>query len=95
MLPVETRVETRVDSDWLQRLKLESDKLPSSCGFFNSQPYVEAIAGETQPRYRVTSTDVGCSLRIVVAKAGGVLRTSTRPTLNRRTESALLYEHSP
>ena len=27
--------------------------------------------------------------------AGGVLRTCTRPTLNRRTESVLLYEHSP
>ena len=26
--------------------------------------------------------------------AGGVWRTSTRPTLNRRTESARLYEHS-
>ena len=27
--------------------------------------------------------------------AGGLLRTSTRPTLNRRTEAARLYEHSP
>jgi len=27
--------------------------------------------------------------------AGGVLRTSTRPTLNRRTEYARPYEHSP
>jgi hypothetical protein len=27
--------------------------------------------------------------------AGGSLRTSTRPTLNRRAESARLYEHSP
>jgi hypothetical protein len=31
---------------------------------------VEAIAGESQPRYRVTCNDVGCSLRIVVAKPG-------------------------
>ena len=28
-------------------------------------------------------------------KAGGVLRTSTRPTFNRLTESARPYEHSP
>ena len=28
-------------------------------------------------------------------KAGGLLRTSTRPTLTRRTESARLYEYSP
>ena len=27
--------------------------------------------------------------------AGRLLRTSTRPTLNRRTESPRLYEHSP
>jgi len=27
--------------------------------------------------------------------AGGLLRTNTRPTLNRPTESARLYEHSP
>ena len=27
--------------------------------------------------------------------AGGVLRTTPRPTLNRRTESARLYEHPP
>ena len=27
-------------------------------------------------------------------KAGGLLRTSTRPTLNQRTESARMYEHS-
>ena len=28
-------------------------------------------------------------------RAGGVLRTTAPPTLNRRTESARLYEHSP
>jgi hypothetical protein len=29
------------------------------------------------------------------SQAGKSLRTSTPPTLNRRTKSALLYEHSP
>jgi len=28
-------------------------------------------------------------------QAGGLLRTSPRPTLDRRSESARLYEHSP
>ena len=32
---------------------------------------------------------------LMFGEAGGSLRTSTRPKLNRRTESARLYEHSP
>jgi len=34
-------------------------------------------------------------LVLLLGPAGGYLRTSTRPTVNRLTESALLYEHSP
>jgi len=32
---------------------------------------------------------------ITAHQAGGLLRTTTPPTFNRRTESARLYEHSP
>ena len=38
-------------------------------------------------------TDTG--LDMVQAKAGGLLRISTRPTLNRRAEPARMYELSP
>jgi len=31
----------------------------------------------------------------ILAEAGGLLRTSTRPMLNRSTESSLLYERPP
>jgi len=44
-------------------------------------------ASNTPPRLRET--------RVETYWAGGLLRTSTRPTLNRRAESARLYLHSP
>jgi len=36
-----------------------------------------------------------CDIQLQALHAGGLLRTRTRPTFNRRIESARLYEHSP
>ena len=64
------------------------------------------IAGVWAPYYTLhkigrglldAHTVAGSQRALVVLRglAGGSLRTSTRPTLNRRTEAARLYEHSP
>ena len=49
-------------------------------------------------RYNVEDTSraaASCDIQLQALHAGGLFRPRTRPTFNRRIESARLYEHSP
>ena len=78
-------------------LKLKCDKLPSTFAFkFNLRrhtmvPYTSVF--EYLQLLKVLSREI--SVCGPCAMARGSLQTSTRPTLNRRTESTRLYEPVP
>ena len=58
-------------------------------------PNDTALGGEKDaPFLLLTGPNMG-GKSTLLRQAGGLFRTSTQPTLNRRTESANLYEHSP
>ena len=86
------RVETRVQSAWLQRLKLKCDKLLSGYAFeFNLRRYIKDGIDEVRWRNKqlgmVERPEGGGwvvpqgRIDAKATVAGGLLRTSTRPTL--------------
>jgi len=94
-----------------QHLQLESHKLLSMFAFgFNLRRYTKLqTAEESLKEQRAKSAKLEWDMSVLTSKlqmeesraqakqseAGGSLRTSSRPTLNRLIESVRLYEHSP
>jgi hypothetical protein len=73
-----------------KRLKLNCDEPLSTSAFkFKLHPYnwVHLVAEDVFGNLQTEA--------VLLPWRGGVLRTNTRPTLNRRTESARTYEHLP
>jgi len=54
-----------------------------------------ATPGVSDPSGASTQSRINAEEALQQAKAGGFLRTSTRPTPNPRTKYARLHEHSP
>ena len=75
------------------RAAMQADRLGDAAGFIErviaahpgDMPMISTLANILRQRTPHEPGDL----------VGGVLRTRTRPSLNRRTESAPLYEHSP
>ena len=75
--------------------------LEEGCGDTTADRAAAAVAGG-RPTWRLSGVNLTIETfwemqkrSFSCASAGGVLRTSTRPTLKQRTESARRYEHSP
>ena len=80
------RVETSVESASFQRMKLLYDEPLSNAAFnFNLRRYITVLSGLTNGATVVwkLSAEVG----------GSLFRTSIRPTMNRGTRAARMYEH--
>ena len=78
-----TPASPRLDRAWIQRSKLKSDETLSNFAF------------DLKLRRYTSGELVAPAVFGEECLAGGVLRTCTRSTLNRRTKCSRLYEHSP